>query len=86
MLRIFVVILIFGVTALCGKSVDAADKIEVVTTFSILGDLALEVGGDRVAVTTIVAPNGDAHTFHPTPAGSEAQRCLLSMALAWRAG
>jgi zinc/manganese transport system substrate-binding protein len=68
MLRIFVVFLIVGFGFLCGKRVDAAGKIEVVTSFSILGDLAREVGGDRVAVTTIVAPNGDAHTFHPTPA------------------
>jgi zinc/manganese transport system substrate-binding protein len=68
MLRLFAVFLIAGFDVLCGKGADAADKIEVVTTFSILGDLAREVGGDRVAVTTIVAPNGDAHAFHPTPA------------------
>jgi zinc/manganese transport system substrate-binding protein len=67
-LRIFIAFLILGFIVLCRNRVEAADKIEVVTSFSILGDLAREVGGDRVAVTTIVAPNGDVHTFHPTPA------------------
>ncbi|MGY3484360.1 zinc/manganese transport system substrate-binding protein [Bradyrhizobium sp. USDA 4011] len=57
------------VSALAGweHPANASDKILVVTSFSILGDLAREVGGDRVAVMTLVAPNGDAHTFHPTP-------------------
>jgi zinc/manganese transport system substrate-binding protein len=46
----------------------AADKIGVVASFSVLGDLAREIGGDRVIVTTIVGPNGDVHVFHPAPA------------------
>jgi zinc/manganese transport system substrate-binding protein len=43
------------------------ERIPVVATFSILGDMAQEVGGDYVSVTTIVGPNGDAHTYEPTP-------------------
>lgn len=46
---------------------DAAPKIPVVASFSILGDFVSEVGGDRVAVTTLVGPNGDAHVFQPAP-------------------
>jgi zinc/manganese transport system substrate-binding protein len=45
-----------------------AEGIPVVATFSILGDLVKNVGGDRVDVTTLVAPNGDAHVYEPTPA------------------
>ncbi|MBZ6077409.1 metal ABC transporter substrate-binding protein [Microvirga puerhi] len=45
-----------------------ADKLDVVATFSILGDLVKQVGGDRVSVTTLVGPNGDAHVYAPTPA------------------
>lgn len=47
----------------------AADgKLEVVAGFSILGDIVKNVGGDRVSVTTLVGPDGDAHVFEPTPA------------------
>jgi zinc/manganese transport system substrate-binding protein len=44
-----------------------AAKIKAVATISILGDLVRNVGGDRVAVTTLVGPNGDAHVYSPTP-------------------
>jgi zinc/manganese transport system substrate-binding protein len=45
----------------------AADRIPVVTSFSILGDLAGVVGGERVAVSTLVGPDADAHIFQPSP-------------------
>lgn len=50
----------------------AADKLKVVATFSVLGDLATEIGGDHVEVRTLVGPNGDAHTFEPSPADAKA--------------
>jgi zinc/manganese transport system substrate-binding protein len=45
----------------------AQDKLKVVATFSILADLVKNVGGDRVAVTALVGPNGDAHVYQPSP-------------------
>jgi zinc/manganese transport system substrate-binding protein len=42
-------------------------KIEAVATISILGDLVRNVGGDRVDVTMLVGPNGDAHVYSPNP-------------------
>jgi zinc/manganese transport system substrate-binding protein len=45
----------------------AQTPVKVVATFSILADLARNVGGDRVAVTSLVAPDGDAHVYAPTP-------------------
>jgi zinc/manganese transport system substrate-binding protein len=45
----------------------AQDKIDVVASFSILGDFVRNVGGERVPVTTLVGPNGDAHVYTPTP-------------------
>lgn len=45
-----------------------AGKLKVVASFSILGDLVRNVGGERVEVTTLVGPNGDAHVYTPTPA------------------
>lgn len=46
--------------------------VEVVATFSILGDLAKQVGGDLVRVTTLVGPDEDAHAYTPTPRDSKA--------------
>jgi zinc/manganese transport system substrate-binding protein len=52
---------------LLGSPAAAQDKLKVVATFSILGDLVRNVGGERVEVTTLVGPNGDAHVYSPTP-------------------
>ena len=49
----------------------AQDKLKLVATFSILGDLVKNVGGDRVAVATLVGPNSDAHVYSPTPADAK---------------
>ncbi|MGY3581581.1 zinc/manganese transport system substrate-binding protein [Bradyrhizobium sp. USDA 4341] len=53
---------------------EKAAKLEVVATFSILGDLARNVGGSHVDVTALVGPNGDVHVYSPTPADAEAIR------------
>ncbi|MGO4573520.1 metal ABC transporter substrate-binding protein [Microvirga sp. 2TAF3] len=64
--------LLLGCLALAGTPLTAAaqtpEKLKVVATFSILGDLVRNVGGDRIEVTTLVGPNGDAHVYSPTPA------------------
>ncbi len=49
-----------------------AEPLRVVATFSILGDMVRQVGGDRTAVQTLVANGEDAHIFKPTPAAAEA--------------
>jgi len=45
----------------------AAEPLKVVASFSILGDIVREVGGDDVSVATLVGPDGDAHEYEPTP-------------------
>lgn len=42
-------------------------KLRVVATYSILGDLVKNVAGDEAEVVTLVGPDGDAHTFDPSP-------------------
>ena len=49
----------------------AADRLNVVASFSILGDFVRNVGGDRVSVTTLVGPDSDAHVYSPTPADAK---------------
>lgn len=46
--------------------------VPVVASFTILADLVKEVGGERVAVSSLVGPNRDAHTFSPSPADARA--------------
>jgi zinc/manganese transport system substrate-binding protein len=50
---------------------DSADKLKAVASFSILGDMVRQVGGDRVEVVTLVPPDSDAHVFDPTPADAK---------------
>jgi zinc/manganese transport system substrate-binding protein len=45
----------------------AQTPIQAVASFSILGDLVRQVGGDRVSVNVLVGPGSDAHVFQPTP-------------------
>jgi zinc/manganese transport system substrate-binding protein len=47
-------------------------KLPVVATFSILGDIAAAIGGERVAITVLVGPGGDGHVHAPTPADAKA--------------
>jgi zinc/manganese transport system substrate-binding protein len=49
----------------------AQDRVNVVTSFSILGDFVKNVGGERVNVTTLVGPDGDVHVYTPAPADAK---------------
>jgi zinc/manganese transport system substrate-binding protein len=57
--------LLFAATA------SAQEKLKVVATFSILGDLVKNVGGDRVEITTLVGPGADAHVYSPAPSDAK---------------
>ncbi|MBM6594894.1 metal ABC transporter substrate-binding protein [Microvirga pudoricolor] len=67
--------LLAGALALAGTALpalaQAPEKLKVVATFSILGDIVKNVGGDRIEVKTLVGPNGDAHVYSPTPADAK---------------
>lgn len=69
-----VVVLALGASACSGHAGirEAASRdggaLRVVTTTEILADLARNVGGDRVAVETLVPSGGDPHSYEPTPA------------------
>lgn len=61
---------LLSIGTLTADSVES--KVKVIASFSILGDMVKNVGGDRVEVITLVGPNGDAHVFEPTPANAKA--------------
>ena len=50
----------------------SAENLKVVASFSIIADFARNVGGDRVDITTLVGPDGDAHVYEPRPADAAA--------------
>jgi zinc/manganese transport system substrate-binding protein len=49
----------------------AEGRLPVVASFSILADLVRNVGGDRIDVTVLVGPDGDAHVYEPAPADAK---------------
>ena len=66
--------LLFAVAAmmLLAAGAKPAERIRVVASFSILGDMVGEVAGNRAEITTLVGPNGDAHAFEPSPTDAKA--------------
>jgi zinc/manganese transport system substrate-binding protein len=51
----------------------------VVASFSVLGDMARHIGGQRVAVRAIAGPEADAHGFQPRPSDVEVLRAAALM-------
>lgn len=43
-------------------------KINVIASFSILGDMAKNIGQQHIELRTIVGPDSDAHVYEPSPA------------------
>jgi zinc/manganese transport system substrate-binding protein len=57
-----------GAGWLWAAPVSADQPLKAIASFSILGDMVREVGGDRVRVITLVGADGDGHVYQPTPA------------------
>jgi zinc/manganese transport system substrate-binding protein len=49
----------------------ARERLNVVASFSILGDFVRNVGGASVNVTTLVGPDSDPHVYSPAPADAK---------------
>src|ERR1700743_2114007 len=67
-LSLWLVCLLLSIAAPPGA---AQGRVNVVASFSILGDFVRHVGGDRVNVSTLVGPNGDVHVYTPAPADAK---------------
>ncbi|TYL84287.1 metal ABC transporter substrate-binding protein [Bradyrhizobium cytisi] len=64
--------LLLCVLLLIASPSHAAERLNVVASFSILGDFVRAIGGDRINITTLVGPDSDVHVY--TPAPSDAKR------------
>lgn len=75
-LRFSLVALAFALISHAAARAD--EKIPVVATFSIVGDLTQRIGGDAISLTTLVGPDEDAHVFEPA---ADAQRAVAGAKL-----
>lgn len=57
---------VLGVAAMAGVPAVAAD-FKVVTTFTVLADMAQQVAGDAAEVVSITKPGAEIHGYEPTP-------------------
>ena len=68
-------------TTLMTASSYAAEKFKVVTTFTVIADMAKNVAGDAAEVTSITKPGAEIHEYQPTPGDiKRAQGAQLIMA------
>ncbi len=65
------VLLVALVLLTAATPVRAAERLNVVASFSILGDFVRNVGGTSVNVTTLVGPDSDPHVYEPTPSDAK---------------
>jgi zinc/manganese transport system substrate-binding protein len=56
----------------CSSQAALAKNLNVVTSFTVLADMAKQVGGEHVTVKSLVGPDGDPHSFEPSPQDSVA--------------
>ena len=52
---------------LAATAAQADDKLKVVTTFTVLADMAANVAGDAAEVVSITKPGAEIHGYEPTP-------------------
>ena len=52
---------------LLNASAGAKDKLKVVTTFTVIADMASNVAGDAAEVVSITKPGAEIHGYEPTP-------------------
>ncbi len=56
-----------AVALMLGQGALAGDKLKVVTTFTVLADMAQQVAGDAAEVASITKPGAEIHGYEPTP-------------------
>lgn len=61
-----------ALSALMTTPMAMAQTVQAVASFTVLADIVKNVGGEHVEVKSLVGPNGDPHSFEPTPKDSQA--------------
>jgi len=58
---------VVGPQSLTPVPLAAGERLQVAATTSIIGDVVAQIGGDRIALFTIIPPGVDPHSYTPTP-------------------
>ena len=58
---------IAAITAISATGALAQDRMKVVTTFTVLADMASNIAGDAADVVSITKPGAEIHGYEPTP-------------------
>lgn len=67
MLRAAIALLMALGLSACSGEAGNSEKLKVVTTFTIIADMARNVAGDAADVESITKPNAEIHNYQPTP-------------------
>lgn len=62
----FAIPMILSLAGVCANAA-AADRLKVVTTFTVLADMAQNVAGEAADVVSITKPGAEIHGYEPTP-------------------
>ena len=65
-LVVFSALVVFASLTFSGQSA-RADKLRVITTFTVIADMARNVAGDAAEVESITKPGAEIHYYQPTP-------------------
>jgi len=69
--RLFLSLTLFSLLLLGVSATSAQDqRLKVVATYSILGDVVQNIARDTIDLTVLVGPDGDTHTYEPVPQDS----------------
>src|SRR5690242_6989026 len=71
--RLLALLSLFAALTINITAINAQDqRLQVVATFSILGDVVHAIGGDKIDLTVLVGADGDTHSYEPVPQDSVA--------------
>lgn len=60
-------VLLGSLLTIAATGAHAAEKFKVITTFTVIADMAKNVAGDAADVTSITRPGAEIHEYQPTP-------------------
>lgn len=60
-------LILFAALSVLAGGPALADKVKVVTTFTVIADMARNVGGDHATVVSVTKPGAEIHGYEPTP-------------------
>ena len=66
-MRLFTPLLLVAALSLTATAAQAEERLKVVTTFTIIADMARNVAGEAATVESITRPDAEIHNYQPTP-------------------